>query len=427
MDHIRIDTWPVECPYRVYSSEFEHQQARAEIWRYDPRRSDWQRMYQAPIVIGHHGEEMSRDLGYRGMSVFRGPSDTVPALYVSNVSRSHDDGPIIMRTEDGKTFVPVSEPGLIGLPVTSLRLLVPFKGRLFTAPTGTTDGNPNMSGVTLILESRDPAKGKWQPINEPSFGDPNNRTVFELRGFAGHLYAGTANNEGFQIWRTRAEGTPPYHWEKVISQGAGRGSLNQIATSMIPFRNALYIGTGIQNGGYDHANDIGPAGAEIIRINRDGSWDLLIGDIRDDGRKPLSGIAAGFNNICNGYVWRMGIHRGWLYAGTMEWSIFLRYISFEGRPERTVRMLQKVNVESIINNQGGFDLWRTADGVNWMPVTLRGFDNPYNYGVRNIVSTPYGAFIGTTNPFGPRVAVLQGERWIYEDNPEGGLEIWQGI
>ncbi|MEC4984480.1 MAG: hypothetical protein SAJ37_22290 [Oscillatoria sp. PMC 1068.18] len=426
MKQVKIDTWPVETPYKVYSSEFEQLQARAEIWRYDPILDSWKRVFQAPMVMSNTGEEMSRDLGYRGMVVFRGKSDREPALYVSTWSRSRGEGPVIMRTTDGETFKVVSQPGLVGLPVTSFRLLIPFKGRLFTAPTGATKGNPNTSGVTLIYESDDPAKGEWRPVNEPSFGDFDNRTVFELKGFGKYLYAGTANNKGFQIWRTRAEGEPPYHWEKVISDGAGRGSLNQIATSMMVFRNALYIGTGIQNGGYDHLNKIGPAGGEIIRIHRDGSWDLIMGDIRSNGKTPLSNIAAGFNNICNGYIWRMGIHRGWLHAGTMEWSCIMKFINFEGRPDRTVRLLRQVGLENIFESQGGFDIWRTRDGENWLPVTLQGFGNPYNYGVRNIISTPYGVFIGTTNPFGPRVAVKKDDEWVYVDNPDGGLEIWRG-
>ncbi len=71
---------------------------------------------------------------------------------------------------------------------------------------------------------------------------------------------------------------------------------------------------------------------------------------------------------------------------------------------------------------------RSYDGENWLPVTRQGFQNPYNYGVRNIVSTPHGLFIGTANPFGPRIAtrVSKEWEWTYEDNPRSGLEVWQG-
>jgi hypothetical protein len=77
----------------------------------------------------------------------------------------------------------------------------------------------------------------------------------------------------------------PHRWEKVLDGGAGRG-LNQGAASMTGFRDALYVGTGIQNGGYDWRNKIGPAAAEIIRVNADGSWDIIVGNARD-GKEPL--------------------------------------------------------------------------------------------------------------------------------------------
>jgi hypothetical protein len=52
--------------------------------------------------------------------------------------------------------------------------------------------------------------------------------------------------------------------------------------------------------------------------------------------------------------------------------------------------------------------------------------NSYNYGIRNLVSTEHGLFLGTANPFGPRVAVRRDNGWTYEDNAQGGLEVWLG-
>ena len=76
--------------------------------------------------------------------------------------------------------------------------------------------------------------------------------------------------------------------------------------------------------------------------------------------------------------------------------------------------------------------FRTPDGVNWDPVTLTGFENPYNYGVRTLESTPWGLFVGTANPFGPEIALrdaINGSgdcTWKYHANHNGGLEIWLG-
>jgi hypothetical protein len=425
---INIDRWPVECPHKVYTPEFECDQARAEIWRCDPRTGQWVRLFQAPLVQGSHGELMSRDLGYRGMVIFQGESDPQPCLYLTNWSRSYGDGPALLRCEDGVTFEVASQPRFGDMLVNSIRTLVPFKGRLFTAPTGAGKGNPNVS-LPVVYESRDPRTGNWKLANPVGFGDSTNRVVFEMAVFNEHLYAGTANNNGCQIWRTQATGNPPYRWEKVIDRGAYRGSLNQCAVSMKVFQGALYIGTGIQNGGYDHVNRIGPAGAEIFRINEDGTWELMVGDARstpDGYMAPLSGLRAGFGNFFNGYLWRMESHDGWLYAGTMEWCVTLSYTDFSQRPHRIRQVFEGVGIANIVQQQGGFDLWRSSDGANWIPVSQRGFDNPYNYGIRTLVSTPFGLFLGTANPFGPRVARCTAGEWHYEDNPRGGCEIWLG-
>ena len=53
---------------------------------------------------------------------------------------------------------------------------------------------------------------------------------------------------------------------------------------------------------------------------------------------------------------------------------------------------------------GGADLWKTKDGINWEPVTLSGFKNPLNYGIRRTVTFVDNRgkehlFIGTANPF----------------------------
>ena len=111
----------------------------------------------------------------------------------------------------------------------------------------------------------------------------------------------------------------------------------------------------------------------------------------------------------------------------MDWGIILRYVKLEEKPHKASRLLAEAGVEDFIKYQGGFDLWRTFDGENWLPVTRTGFDNPYNYGCRNIVSTPNGLFIGTANPFGPKVADKSAGRWAYVPNPQGGLEVLRGV
>ena len=320
---IGMDVWPVECPEVPFDLDM-----RAEIWRYAPRDDRWERVFKAPTIIGSHGKPIPRELGLRGMVVYDGRADQPPALFVTTWSPARGPGPLVLRSEDGRHFEPTCEPGLTGLPVTTIRTITQFKGRMFTTPAGSRGGNPNISAHSVVYETSDPAHGGWEPVCDFGFGDPNNKTIFEMVGFGDHLYVGTFNLEGYQIWRSTCEGERPYVFEKVIDKGAYRGPLNQCALSMATFKGALYVGSGIQGGGVDTQNKIGPAPPELIRIHPDGSWDLLVGDSRDtpDGRKEcLSGYLPGFDNFFNGYFWRLCEHDGWLYASTFEWSSILGY------------------------------------------------------------------------------------------------------
>ena len=264
-------------------------------------------------------------------------------------------------------------------------------------------------------------------MSDFGFGDPGNKTVFEMVGFEDYLYVGTFNLEGYQVWRTTAEGEPPYHWEKIIDRGAYRGQLNQCVLSMCPFKGALYIGSAIQGGGIDRQNKIGPAPPELIRLQVDGHWDLLVGEAREtpDGYKqPLSGYLPGFDNFFNGYFWRMCEHQGWLYLSTFDWSGILGYAQKANWPQPFINIVFELGEQFIMDNQSGFDLFRSFDGENWVPVTKNGMGNPYNIGLRTMVSSPFGLFLGTANPFGPKVMPLGGDRYIF--NPRGGCEVFCG-
>jgi hypothetical protein len=417
---IGMDVWPVECPENPFSLDLQ-----AEIWRYSVADDQWERVSKAPLITGSHGKPITRELGYRGMAVYQPkPSDT-PMLFVSTWSPAKGPGPLLLKSLDGRHFEPSCEPGLVGLPVTTIRTMVPFKGRLFTTPAGSRGGNTNVSAYSVVYESRDPANGQWEPVSDFGFGEVGNKSIFEMAGFEDHLYVGTFNLEGFQVWRSTVEGEPPYHWEKVIDRGGYRGPLNQCVLSMYPFKGALYIGGGIQGGGVDTQNKIGPAPPEMLRVFPNGHWDLLVGEARDTpvGRKePLSGYLPGFDNFFCGYFWRMCAHDGWLYMGTFEWSSVLGYANRRRWPDPFTGIINAITPEAILDNQSGFSLYRSYDGENWVPVTTTGMDNPYNMGLRTLVSSPHGLFIGTANPFGPKYMPLGGTRYI--PNPRGGCEVY---
>jgi hypothetical protein len=424
--------WPTDWKPNVYDYD-----RRAQIWCYDPALGHWHLAYQAPHVTGHNRrDDVPRYISYRGMAVYRAASDAKPCLYVATWSPAMaPQKPDILRSEDGKTFAPVA-PLPFGPAVRSFRTVQPYGGRLHSSPTtasavvgGVRRAQDSVGSDSTVYCTEDPSAGHWIPAGEEGFGDKTNMTVFEMEVFENRLYAGTVNTRGFQLWRTREHDTPPYTWTKVLEHGAGRGALNEAITALCVFKGALYIGTGVANGGFHRQFKIGPAAAEILRVWPDDSWDLLVGLPRhtpDGVRTPMSGYGAGFDNFFNGYVWRMCEHDGWLYAGTFCWSNVLPYAPMHTWPEDVLVLVKRWGLDRLNREMGGFDLWRSDDGVRWHCVTRSGFGNQYNWGVRNFASTPHGLFVGSANPYGPQVAIQRRGQWQYVNNPRGGCEIFLG-
>ncbi len=409
-----MDPYPVPVPESPTDLDL-----RAEIWQYTPETDTWVRVYQSPefpIVLPDNTVVWTaRDAGYRSMVVHLDETGE-EALYVGTHIYIGAQARLL-RTTDGVNFQPlIFNPGMVlpeGVKLTSFRSLVSFNGKLYTTPVS-TGGTAELSEVQIVFESvaLDLVNGiyHFRPVSESGFGDETNATIFEMAAFNGYLYAGTGNGiNGFQIWKTDAVGQLPYTWTQVISDGAYRGPTNEGTASMCPFKGSLYVGGGIRGGGFDPATGISGA-SELIRLNPDDSWDLIVGEARQtpDGYKaPLSGYWSGFGNYFNGYFWRLLDHENWLYLGTLDNSTFLPYLNLDNVPPQLIAY--------IVEWQGGFDLWKSYDGVHWYRITKLGFDNPLNIGIRTLESTPVGMFVGTANPF--TVGDLAG-------NP-GGAEVWQ--
>lgn len=418
---IALATWPVTCPADPYDLDL-----RAEVWCYDPIARTWERVYKAPTIIGRHGRRIPRDFGYRGMAVYDPPGDGQPILFIGTWSPAAGPGCLVLSSTNGIIFEPASEPGLKGLPVTVIRSFAQLGDRFFTTPAGTSSAQSNVSGHAVIYESRDPAGGEWEAIGEYGLGDAGNKGVFEMAVLGEYLYAGLFNLEGYQIWRCVPEGPKPYRWERVITRGAYRGPENQLPACMLSFNGALYVGGAIQGGGLDRKNKVGPAAAELIRIFPDNTWDLIVGEKRatpDGPKKPLSGWGPGFDNFFNGYFWRLCEHDGWLYLSTFDWSIFLAYANRDLWPAPLCDLVNSLGEQFIIDHAGA-SVFRSLDGENWVNVTDDGFENPFNIGIRTMVSTPHGLFMGTANPFGPELYPFNGDRAV--SNERGGCEIFLG-
>jgi SAM-dependent methyltransferase len=405
---------------------------RAQIWRYDPLTAAWDNVHISPMCMGSMGFEVPLQIGFRDMAVFQGKGDPAPALYTVSWGSHMGDGPFVLRSSDGEVFEEAAPSDRQYFGTQTLRALAVFKGRLFTIPTGRdsgVDGAHNFQ-AGVVLESNDPTHGGWKPVSEPFFGDPGNVMLFDMAPFNGFLYVGTMNPyEGFQVWKTDAEGSPPYKWQKVLSHGAYRGKLNEGVCSFCAFGDYLYMGTGIYAGGYDRIFDVGPGAPELIRLDKDDHWELIVGEPRQTPQGlqvPASGYGPGFNNPFVGYFWRMCAHDGWLYLGTLVWSPWIPFASQDAWPEQLKKMAEPIPLDKFLSDFGGFDLWRTKNGHKWYPITRNGFDNPFNCGVRSMISTPHGLVVSCVNLFGPEVAIKRAAGWRYEINPKGGVEVWLG-
>ncbi|HEV8440167.1 MAG TPA: hypothetical protein VGT40_18905 [Methylomirabilota bacterium] len=403
----------------------------ARVLRFDSKRMRWDTVYQSPLIeadenaivhdiyrgesgakLGRQRHQMvPRHRGFRCMTLFHPNAATAPWLFASTLSHW---GSQLVRSQDGESLEEASEPGLGNRDVLSFRTIQGFRNMLFVSPVGTVKAGvmDRMFGdVARLYVSEDPVSGAWQEAIPPGFDDPTNRSVFCMTVFNGFLYAGTGNPDcGFDLWKTDADGTAPFTWKRVLTRGAWRYNLNEFVGSMAEFDGNLYVGTGIPGLGYDKAYDVGPAAAEIIRVAPDDSWELVTGTPRftPAGLKaPTSHLGPGFGDPENSAMWSMAAWDGVLYVGTHNCSSF--HTALRGEP-------------SIY---GGFQLWATRDGDHWQALTMDGFGDPFATGVRTLMPTPEGLYVGTSTH--REVEKFWSRRTGMPSTPgAGGLSVWLG-
>ncbi len=410
---------------------------RARILRFDLAKEDWATVWESPVFkmddrikarstwlsTGGGGgrrrqeaesEKMGRDFGLRSMAVFQGTSDKTPCLYVGTMSIW---GGMILRSEDGLNFEPVASPGLGDDTVMSFRALTVLGDQIFVTPVGTITEDRidrNLAPRALIYVTKDPASGNWSEANVPEFGDAANKGVFSMAAAHGFVYAGTGSpTRGFQLWRTDAKGKAPFSWERVLVDGAFRFNHSLSTGAMAEFNGDLYVGSGIPGFGVDIDNDVGPSAAELLRVRADKSWDLIMGEPRfsPEGLKvPFSAMGPGFDNPYNSVIWAMAVHKGTLYAGTHNW-------------EPNAWAMERGSTAI----KGGYELWASEDGDSWTKVMDQGGGNSMGCGVRTLLSTENGLFVGTLNhtKLITFQAKLRGSPDIVGDQPTG-FDVWRG-
>ncbi|HEX2966872.1 MAG TPA: hypothetical protein VHO84_13860 [Syntrophorhabdaceae bacterium] len=418
---------------------------QGEIWRYTKNRK-WQKVHQSGTFTQQNGDvvmHMPVAYGYRALEEFDGYlyacgiGTWMPPVANNTILRS--------ATGDPGTWEDVS--GVIA-GTQNIRAIAKWRDKLYVAAS--------VSGKAIVFESAPQNQGWWKQVSTAGFGTPNNSEIYYLAVFNDHLYASTVNLvTGFEVWKTKGEDDDSnpgkYVWQRVIYNGFG-DTWNQYGMTMAAFKDYLYVGTAVGIGmvmkknaetGQDEV--VGTRPLEIIRIDKNDKAQLIVGALKasdpitkDDGtsypRVPLSRMGAGFNNPFNVYAWNMNVYDKCLYVGTLDLSVFVLGILREN-PGFIASLLEMFGVdvpkeiETALDNSrlipavtnllmkkyGGGDLWRSCNGVTWAAVTLNGFGNPHNYGIREVIPVKEAGkdtalAIGTANPFTGR--------------EKGGCEVW---
>jgi hypothetical protein len=435
---------------------------RGEIWQYTPGGQDgtqgtWERVFQAPLLLSELDQDIDlteipnldqlpdltqipRDIGYRSMIDCDAGGES--RLYTT----SFGIGGRLLHTKDGTSFERASILGLNLVNNLGYRAVACWKGRLWISPAGSLTINGSLPDVTfdivpdnafrpVLLVNEDPSNrlSPWREVldvaSDPELGNTGNVGIYSMAVFDNALYLGVANQTaGFELWKAdgdkcrRPPGPCVLTWKKLIENGGGRpvpeGETADSARifNFVAFKNHLYWGA-------SESALFKTTTAELGRIGRDDRWDLIVGEARDANTMaafpnfncqaedsscaPLSGKGSGFGidpltpGFAN-YIWSLETHNRSLYAATFDATTLALAVG------------QRIPPGAV----PGFDLWRSSNGTDWSLVFDDGLGNLFNYGGRNLTSTPLGLFVGTANPFTTATESIGGT---------GGLEVWIGV
>ena len=409
---------------------------QAEIWRY--REGDWELVHQAETVTIPNPEPppdnipFPEGVGYRVMTTFNGATYAGVCGFDDILGFGPVPSPLMLTSPSGDpgTWEPVNHTGLEG---TNTRGITVHHGKLYV---GTSIGDPARAA---IFASADPANDGW--IKVADFAGTTNTEVIGLKSFNDCLYVTTQGTldlntgtiHGFEVWRSTVEDPADPDvlaggdWKQIVKEGAG-DSRNYWGSSMEVLGEHIYVGS-ISLPIFDGALAQTFKGFDLIRIDKDDSWELVIGSYPEfvgipnpttpERGIPISGLPAGFGAPLNFYCWSLEEHDGVLYLGTLDLSSLLSCFPVDvlaGTFDLPAE--QMASMQEMIGPFAGADLWKTRDGVTWEPVSLDGFGNPHNYGFRTMVSG--SLYVGTANPYAGQGC----EVWAGLSGPPGPTVTW---
>jgi hypothetical protein len=378
---------------------------QAEIWRWTPDSGDpaadgvWEMVYQSPLIPIPGTDKMTaREVGFRDSAIFT-EADGTEALYFTGITTRilfpELPPPTLLRSTDGVNFAPVpQDPGTTlgdvsfeeGITITSFNRIAAFGDRLFLVVGGDF-------GHGVIYEATHPQSGN----NAFTRVSPPGMTVTYMLPFQGSMYVAqgaqpVGSNPPYKVLKMDTS-TWPYTFTTVVDGTRlpfwNTGSSPKSVATMHVAGGHLWIGTNQP--------------AELIRINPNDTWDLVIGDSRQttsgEWKYPQTGLGDSFDWFFNIHVHRIQDHDGFLYVLSNDVS--------NGYPLNTIDTFNE-----LFRDRYGFDVHRTRNGWHFYPITVRGFEeldpgggnNWYNFTGRVANSTPYGLFLGTgNNQFGTQI------------------------
>ena len=275
----------------------------------------------------------------------------------------------------------------------------------------------------LLYSSQDPEFYPWESlinVNAPGFDPAKNPTnpISNMAVFNNRIYVALSSANGAQVWRTNGPEPKQNDWTLIVDKGFGDPA-NVYTLGIGAFKDYLYV-SGTKE---LPLSWLIPRGCDIIRINKNDNWRLIVGGnpffaVNESERKVnkgASGLGSGFNNPFNVYAWQMQEYKGKLLISTFDDSSNMEVILDTLLANRlaleqligplvtnTLIEIYKGVVEILkaIGYPIGFDLYMSEDGVHFSSITLRGLDNPNNYGGRILyVDSNEQLYLGTANPF----------------------------
>ena len=420
------------------------------VWQVDPETDECK-----PVYIGLNSAKdyaaaykQGISTGIRGMCVYH------DQLVISNVTMDAATGKssatLLISSDPEQGFTQIADSdSLFNYPAYrysdsiyggSIWDMVEYNNSLYVSIcTGTEDNMPNnntMQSFALVRGDQN-ADGTftWTPVAGDqkkdgaryTFGIDPERTrsgAANLMVFNDYLYIGEYNDEEIAL-------------ERILFSKTGKNADGQFGGGL----DCRFL-----NANLDQS-------VNLYRMDKNENMELVVGNsTKMFPNGSLSGLKSGFGRNENQYIWRMEVYDGKLYVGThdassllecfgqfvngnllkrtpSEWKDQWNYLKAlmealttvdpngTGNPD-TLAQTIKFSYNFVFKNitvrnmasaikllnylrtaKRGFDLYVTEDGVNFETVTIDGFGDPYNYGLRVFATTDQGLCLGTANPF----------------------------